>query len=85
MLQSCHFDVFAVTQFYLNNDISRMKKSYLMATVSQDGIEQTGRVVAVWFITRPRPKAGGRVLNPARFVCLFVCLFVFFGVANQHS
>ena len=26
-------------------------------------------------ITRPRPKARGRVLNLARFVCLFVCLF----------
>ena len=34
-------------------------------------------------ITRPRLKAGGRVLNPARFVCLFG--FFFFGVANRYS
>ena len=36
-------------------------------------------------ILRPRLKARSRFLNPARFVCLFVCLLVFFGVANRHS
>ena len=32
--------------------------------------------------TRPRANAGGRVLNPARFVCFY---FLLFGVTNRHS
>ena len=35
-------------------------------------------------ITRPRPKAGGRVLNPPWFVLLFFYFFSF-GVTNRHS
>ena len=39
----------------------------------------------VMLITWPRPKAGGRVLNPARFVFCFVDVVFCCSFANRHS
>ena len=78
---------FSIKQFELQTPISQLfnaLKSHfcLRANFFQRGCsEQSNKThnysaqakvdPARFLFTRPRPKAGGRVLNPARFVCLF--------------
>ena len=75
--------------FYLCANYSELAKSGLRLVVSQGfgvafiflAVKRKSHIIN-YYITRPRPKAGSRVLNPARFVFVFV---FFCGVANRHS